>query len=199
MVGSAVETMVWSRAARNIPSITPRKTSRTRPWFSPAGAPSAVLAVACCWAIDPSAAWWTDHQVSSGAGSLPALGAERATPRGRHVLRVPHPELLDAVEPGRAQPPGLAGQPDVGDDVGDGVEDQVQLQPGQVGAQAEVRPAAAEAQVRVGVAEDVELLGAVEDLGVVVGRAVEDPDALARGDLHPAELGVLGGGALEGH
>ncbi len=35
MVGSAVETMVWSRAARSMPSIKAPMMSNTRRWGSP--------------------------------------------------------------------------------------------------------------------------------------------------------------------
>src|SRR5689334_11328588 len=80
-------------------------------------------------------------------------------------------ELLDAVEPARAQPHRVARAGDGGHVVGDGVEDEVDLEPGQVGADAVVRPATAEPQVRVRVAHDVEALGLGEDLVVEVGRA----------------------------
>ncbi len=48
MVGRAVPTMVWSRAARNIPSISPLKTMRIWRWVRAAiGAPPATAGVAC--------------------------------------------------------------------------------------------------------------------------------------------------------
>jgi hypothetical protein len=65
-------------------------------------------------------------------------------------------QLLDAVQPARAQPHRVARLADVGHVVGDRVEDQVDLQLGQAGPEAEMRPAAAEAQMRVGAAADVE-------------------------------------------
>jgi hypothetical protein len=70
--------------------------------------------------------------------------ARRATASAR-TSAVADREPLHAVQPARAQPPRLAGQPDIWHVIGDRVEDQVDLQPGQVGAEAEMRPAAAEA------------------------------------------------------
>ena len=86
---------------------------------------------------------------------------------------------------------------DVGDLVGDLVEDQLDLHAGQVGADAVVRAVAAEAEMRVGVAQDVELEGVVEDIFVVVGRAVEQAGALALADRDAAKFGVGQRGALE--
>src|SRR5690606_22088744 len=79
----------------------------------------------------------------------PSGAGPRAHPRpGRTVLSVldratalgpvVHLALLDAVEPARAQPVRVADLGDVGQVVGDGVEDQIDLQAGQVGADAEV-------------------------------------------------------------
>ncbi len=89
-------------------------------------------------------------------------------------------QALDAVEPARAQPLRLAGLADVGHAVGDRVEDQLDLQPGQVDPEAVVRTGATEAQVRVRAAQDVEPLRVVEDVLVEVGRPVEQADPLAR-------------------
>jgi anti-anti-sigma factor len=68
-------------------------------------------------------------------------------------------ELLDAVDPAGTQADGVAGLADVRHGVGDRVEDQLDLQFGQAGAQAVVRAQAAEPQVGVRVAGDVEPLG----------------------------------------
>src|SRR5882672_11641579 len=106
-------------------------------------------------------------------------------------------EGLDAVDPAGAEADRVAGLGDVRHGVGDGGEDELDLQLGQAGAQAVVRAEAAVAQVRVRVAADVEPPGLVEDLLVEVGRPVEQAQPVARLDLLAAELGVLGGGALE--
>ena len=84
-------------------------------------------------------------------------------------------EGLDAVDPAGAEADGIAGLGDVRHGVGDGVEDQLDLQLGQAGAQAVVRAQAAVAEVGVRVAADVESSGLVEDLLVEVGRPVEQP------------------------
>ena len=114
-------------------------------------------------------------QVMGKAGAHQVAGrADRARPRLRRRLAVlldvggrrhardspvADRQPLDAVEPAGAQPLGVAGLPDGRHAVGDRVEDQVDLQPGQVRAEAVVRPGAAEAQLRVGAAQDVEPLG----------------------------------------
>jgi len=77
-------------------------------------------------------------------------------------------EVFYAVQPAGAEALGVAGQGDGGHVVSDRVEDEVDLQAGQVGAQAEVGAAAAEAEVRVGAAHDVELLRRTEDVLVVI-------------------------------
>ena len=77
-----------------------------------------------------------------------------------------------AAAPGR----GLG---DVRHEVGDGVEHQVDLHPGQVGADAVVGAAAAEADVGVGVAERCRTCAGRRNGLVEVGRAVEQADPLA--------------------
>ena len=52
---------------------------------------------------------------------------------------------------------GESDRGDVGNAPGQLVEDRLDLEPGEVGAEAEVRTPAAEAEVRVGVAADVEV------------------------------------------
>ena len=104
--------------------------------------------------------------------------------------------LTPLIQPWRSRrgSPSLA---DVRRVVGEGAEDQVDLQAGQVGADAVVRAVAAEGQVRVGVAGDVEAERVVEDVLVEVGARVEEADALALVDRHAADLDVVEGGALE--
>ena len=60
-----------------------------------------------------------------------------------------------------------------------------------------MRTGAAESDVRIRVAQDVERVGVIEDLFVEVGRAVGHHQPLPLLDLDAAQLGVLGGGALE--
>ena len=133
--------------------------------------------------------------VGGGGRARPAVGAHAGNATA--ASPVGDLQLLDAVEPARPKPLRLGQFGDVGDLVGDLVEDQLDLHAGQVGADAEVRAVAAEAEVRVGVAQDVELEGMVEDSLVVVGRAVEQAGALALADRDAAEFGVGQRRALE--
>src|SRR6266567_2300744 len=79
-------------------------------------------------------------------------------------LAVGDRESLDAVEPAGTEPLRVARLAYVRHRVGDGVEDQADLQLGEAGAQAVVRAETAEAEVGVGVTQDVEPLRAVEDV-----------------------------------
>jgi hypothetical protein len=81
-------------------------------------------------------------------------------------------EGLDAVDPAGAEADRIAGLGDVRHGVGDRVEDELDLQLGQAGAQAVVRAQAAVAEVRVGVATDVEPPRFVEDFLVEVSDEV---------------------------
>src|SRR3546814_2320934 len=100
-------------------------------------------------------------------------------------------ERLDAVDPRAAQAVGLAGALDVGDLVGDLVEDQLDLQPGQVRTDAVVRSVAAEPEVVVVLAVDVELVGLVEVVLVEVATRVEQADTVALLDQLAVDLDVL--------
>src|SRR5262249_36058483 len=106
-------------------------------------------------------------------------------------------QILDAVDPSRPEALGLTQFGDVGDLICDLVEDQLDLHPREVRTDAEMRAVAAEGQMRVGVAQDVEFEGLVEDLFVVVGRAVEQADALPGLDRDVAHADVGQGGPLE--
>ena len=68
---------------------------------------------------------------------------------------------------------------EVGVAAGELLEQDAELELGQVVAEAEVRAAAAEPDVRVRVAADVEDVGVGEDAGVAVGGGVEDHDLVA--------------------
>ena len=81
-------------------------------------------------------------------------------------------EALDAVDPAGAEADRIAGLGDVRHGVGDRVEDELDLQLGQAGAQAVVRAQAAVAEVRVRVATDVEPPRFVEDFLVEVSDEV---------------------------
>ena len=113
------------------------------------------------------------------------------------VFRSPRASLLDAVDPAVAQAFGLFEAADVGNEVGDRVKHQVDLHPGQIGADAEVR-SVAEADMRVGVAQDVERERIVEHVFVEVGRGVEHSDTLTLLDVDAADLEITLGSALEG-
>src|SRR5918997_4519079 len=133
----------------------------------------------------------------SGRGLPPA--AHRSSAAG-HALAVGHLQFLHAVEPTGAQAPGLLKLADVRHPIGDRLEDEVDLQASEVGAQAEVRAAATEAEMRVGAAGDVEALRLVEDLLVEVGRAVEQAQPLPGQDLlSPKDCVHLGGALEDGH
>ena len=108
-------------------------------------------------------------------------------------------QVLDAVEPRRAEADGRPRQAHVGQLVGDDVEHHLQLEPGEVGPDAVVGAAGAEGDVRVRGAADVEPPGIVEHLLVEVGRGEVEPDPLALADRLAGDLDVLGGGALEHH
>jgi AcrR family transcriptional regulator len=93
-----------------------------------------------------------------GRRSRPRRRRHRSTGGGadrmNHPVRtngsgVADPQLLDPVDPARAQPPRFGQLGDVGHVVRDRVEDQVDLQPGQVRADAVMRARAAKAEVRV--------------------------------------------------
>src|SRR5713101_10031444 len=72
------------------------------------------------------------------------------------------------------------------------VEDEPQLHPREVGAEAEVRSATTERDVRVGRTRDVEPEWVVPYVFVAVGRDVPDHDLVAFSDRAPADLGVGG-------
>src|SRR5690349_4176161 len=94
------------------------------------------------------------------------IGLNMRCPRSPFSLACPPPlqsgvanaQFLDSVDPARAQPAGFGDLGDVRHVVGDRVEDQVDLQPGQVRANAVVRAGATEPQMWVGVSGDVEAL-----------------------------------------
>ena len=75
----------------------------------------------------------------------------------------------------------LDGEAEVGQAGQQPLDHDLELQPGQLVAQAEVG-AEAEGHVRVGAAGDVEGVGVVEDRLVAVGRRVEEEELLARPD-----------------
>ncbi len=92
---------------------------------------------------------------------------------------------------------GSAGRLDVGEPGEQLAEHHLDLAPGEVGTEAEVRSRGAEADVRVGVPADVEAEGVLEDLLVAVGRVVEEEHLVAGFELDAGEhdaLGVLGDG-----
>lgn len=92
---------------------------------------------------------------------------------------------------------GGAGSVDTGGKVGECLEHQPDLGPGQICADALVRPVPAESQVWVRITGDAEGERVIEDILVVVGAGVDQSDALPGPDLHAAQLDVGQSGALE--
>src|SRR5262249_11410551 len=88
-------------------------------------------------------------------------------------------KALDPVQPARPQPlrvPALAYRRHR---VGDRVENQVDLQPRQVGTDAVVRAGTAEPEVRVRIAANVEQFWMIEHCLVEIGRPVEQAEPIA--------------------
>src|SRR5918992_3859453 len=112
-------------------------------------------------------------------------GWVKSKPSGTTVLMVSSrsavgdSHLLDAVHPGAAELAGRSQQGDPGRPIGQGVEDQLDLEPGEVGADAVVRAVPTERLVRVGVTQHVERERVLEDVVVEVGAGVEQADAVA--------------------
>ena len=110
-----------------------------------------------------------------------------------------HRDVLDTVDEVGPQALHLAVQADVGQPVEDAVEHHPDLHAGQVGPQAEVRPAAPEGHVVVGVRPMSKWSGSVEDGFVPVGRDVPEHDLVPLVDLLVADdhlgRGLCGGSA----
>src|SRR5436190_16943607 len=96
-----------------------------------------------------------------------------------------HP--LDAVEEVRAQPLDRPRELDLANPRNELLERDLDLEPGQVGAEAEVDAAGAEGHVQVRVAADVEAVGVVEDLLVAVPGGEPGGDLVALADRLAAE------------
>ena len=94
------------------------------------------------------------------------------------------------------KPRGVPDPRDVRHSIGDLVEDDLQLNLGQVGAEAVVGSRAAEAQMRIGITGDVEAVRVFEHLLVEVGRRVEHDHSLTGLDENSTDRGVLQRGAL---
>ncbi len=103
-------------------------------------------------------------------------------------------EARDEVGRPARQRVALDRQVEVGQAGQEAFEHDLELQAGQLVAQAEVG-AEAEGHVRVGAAGDVEGVGLVEDGLVAVGRGVEEEQLLALADGGVAQLDVAGGRA----
>ena len=147
----------------------------TRTWFGPGG-PTSTVRISRASVGAPSRA-----ATQAVAATGPGLRLRSVHHRvGRAV--VGHRQLLDAVEPRRPKPPRSPEEAHVGQSVGDGIEHDPHLEPGQVGTDAEVRPAAAERHVRVGGPADVETSRILVDLVIEVGRrrSTSPPDRRVR-------------------
>ena len=107
--------------------------------------------------------------------------------------------MLHAGDEVRAQPVDGPDELHVGDAGEQFLEEHLQLQSGELGAEAQVRAVAAERDVVVRRAPDVEAVG-LGELGVVVVRRHEPHHHfVARADPTPAQFCVDGGRAAEVH
>src|SRR3954470_13266581 len=138
---------------------------------------------------------------SCGMASQLRSGSVKSKPSGRMSVvtqcslgrcsAVGDPEVLDAVDPAVPQPARLPELADVRRVVGERLEDQVDLEAGQVGADAVVRAVATEGLVRVVLAGDIEAERVLEHVLVEVRTGVVETDAVALGDRHAADLEVV--------
>src|SRR5436309_897031 len=101
------------------------------------------------------------------------------------------PHALDAVDERRLEHVGRPRDVDVGQAVQQLVEHHLDLAPGEVRAQAEVRAARPEAEVVVRRARGVETVGIAPERLVAVRRVVPEDDLVAGADRLPAELRVV--------
>src|SRR6202044_1487606 len=102
-------------------------------------------------------------------------------------------QVLDAVQEVGPQRIGRADRADIGQQLEQHTERDRELQPGQVGAEAVVRPGGAEGDVRAGLAGDVERGGVAEVLLVLVGRAIPEHHLVSRRELLVAEHDAVPG------
>src|ERR1051326_3119485 len=132
--------------------------------------------------------------------ALAAAGGANATVATRLQLlrREPHRHRFDAVDEVRAQPAHRPRQLDVGQPGEQLLEHDVNPEPGEIRAEAEVL-ADAERQMVVGRAADIETVGIGEDVFVAVRGDVPEDDLVSFADLPAAHLDVLCGGAAEVH
>src|SRR5262249_24177537 len=140
-----------------------------------------------------SPVWTTATRPGSGSRAH-ARGRTRLARFDRSEL---HRHVLDAVDEDHMQPLDGAGQLHVGQDAAQLIEHAVDLEPGEVGADAEVRTAATEGDVVVRTAVDVEDVGIRELVGVPVRSRVPERDFVSVLDGDTSDLGVPGGGAAE--
>src|SRR2546426_6343748 len=126
--------------------------------------------------------------------ALAAAGGAKATValRLRSPRREPHRHRFDAVDEVRAQATRRAGELDVGQPGEQLLEHDVNLEPGEIRAEAEVL-ADAEREMVVGRAPDVEAVGIGEDVFVAVRGDVPEDDLVSFADLPAAHLDVLCG------
>ena len=104
--------------------------------------------------------------------------------------------MLDAAEKARAQAHDRTRGLDLDQALGQLAEENAQLEPREVGSQAEVFPDA-EGQMAVGLTIHPEREGLREHLLVAIGRGIEEAHRLTGADLLPSQLEVLGGRAAE--
>ena len=105
--------------------------------------------------------------------------------------------MLDPADEVRLQPLHRTVEPELGQLLDERFEQADRLQPGEVGAEAEVRATGPERDVRIGLARDVQLVRAVKDAFIPVGRGVPEQDLLAGRDRLTTDLRVSSEGAGE--
>src|SRR2546426_6966200 len=145
--------------------------------FEKASAPSTPSPPARLTAATTSRQWLKAKRGSSMPSRSQTRVRKKSAPLGCEAHR--HP--LDAVDEVRAQALDRPGQLDVRQAAQQLLEHDLDLQAGQVGAQAEVMPDA-KGEVVVRRAADVETVGVREDLLVAGGRAIPDGQLVALAD-----------------
>src|SRR5271163_5019038 len=140
----------------------------------------------------------------SATDSTPACHADEIVRRyrdesvshraGARVVDLP---VLDPVEPARSQSLRSGQRGEVGHDVGNRIEHQLDGETCEVGPETVVGAGAAETQVRIGISQHIERERVVEYVFVEVRRSVEQRNPLALLDRDVAELDIAKRGALK--
>src|ERR1700677_3733307 len=161
--------------------------------------PSHSVAMGRIWLVGRKAtAWWKRTGVSVTVRASAGPGGQRRAPDGGRRCEGDR-DVLGPVDEVRLQALHLTVEAHVGYAVEEAVEHDHDLHAGQIGPQAEVRPAPAEGDVVVGGAGDVERVGVLERRLVAVGRGVPEDHLVALLDLMFVQFHVPRRGAAEVH